>query len=120
MPKCRGGVSGFAAQRQHSGRFFVNAGRQDQAMSAFAILLREALIVTAVLVLPILALATVVGAGVAIVQAATQVQEQTLTLLPKVLVVGAALALFGAFGMNLCAQLFNDVLARIPALVHGA
>ncbi len=89
-------------------------------MAEFEILLREALIVTAVLVLPILGLATLVGAVVAIVQAATQVQEQTLTLLPKIVVVGGAIALFGAFGMNLCAQLFTDVLARIPALVHGA
>jgi flagellar biosynthetic protein FliQ len=86
----------------------------------FGTLLREALIVTAVLVLPILGIATLVGAAVAIIQAATQVQEQTLTLLPKILVVGAAVALFGGFGMNLCAQLFMDVLARIPALVHGA
>jgi flagellar biosynthetic protein FliQ len=86
----------------------------------FGTLLREALIVTAVLVLPILGLATLVGALVAVVQAATQVQEQTLTLLPKILVVGGALALFGGFGMNLCARLFMDVLARIPALVHGA
>jgi len=89
-------------------------------VAAFAILLRETLIVTAVLALPILGLATLVGAAVAIVQAATQIQEQTLTLLPKVIVVGAAIALFGSFGMNLCAQLFSDVLARIPALVHGA
>ncbi len=89
-------------------------------MDAFAILLRETLIVTAVLVLPILGLATLVGAAVAIVQAATQIQEQTLTLLPKIIVVGAAVALFGAFGMNACAQLFLDVLGRIPALVHGA
>jgi flagellar biosynthetic protein FliQ len=89
-------------------------------VAEFGILLREALIVTAILVLPILGLATLVGAAVAIVQAATQIQEQTLTLLPKILVVGAALALFGAFGMNLCARLFTDVLARIPALVHGA
>lgn len=88
-------------------------------MAEFAILLREALIVTAILVLPILALATIVGAAVAILQAATQVQEQTLTLLPKVIAVGAALAVFGAFGMNLCARLFSDVLAGIPALVHG-
>jgi flagellar biosynthesis protein FliQ len=88
-------------------------------VTEFAILLREALIVTAILVLPILALATIVGAAVAILQAATQVQEQTLTLLPKVIAVGTALALFGAFGMNLCARLFVDVLARIPALVHG-
>ena len=88
-------------------------------MAEFSILLREALIVTAILVLPILALATLVGAVVAVLQAATQVQEQTLTLLPKVVAVGAALALFGGFGMNLCARLFNDVLARIPGLVHG-
>jgi flagellar biosynthetic protein FliQ len=89
-------------------------------VAEFAILLREALIVTAILVLPILTLATVVGAAVAIVQAATQVQEQTLTLLPKVIAVGAALALFGAYGMSLCARLFTDVLARIPALIHGS
>jgi flagellar biosynthetic protein FliQ len=89
-------------------------------VAEFGILLREALIVTAILVLPILTMATLVGAAVAIVQAATQIQEQTLTLLPKVIVVGAAVALFGAFGMNLCARLFADVLARIPALVHGA
>jgi flagellar biosynthetic protein FliQ len=88
-------------------------------VTEFAILLREALIVTSVLVLPILALATIVGAAVAILQAATQVQEQTLTLLPKVIAVGTALALFGAFGMNLCARLFGEVIARIPALVHG-
>jgi flagellar biosynthetic protein FliQ len=94
--------------------------REHEAVAAFAILLRETLIVTAVLVLPILALATLVGAAVAIVQAATQIQEQTLTLLPKIVVVGAAVALFGAFGMNLCARLFMDVLARLPELVHGA
>ncbi len=89
-------------------------------MTEFGVLLREALIVTAVLVLPILALATIVGALVAIVQAATQVQEQTLTLLPKIVAVGLAVALFGAFGMNLCVRLFTDVIDRIPALVHGA
>jgi flagellar biosynthetic protein FliQ len=88
-------------------------------VAEFAVLLREALIVTAILVLPILTLATVVGAAVAIVQAATQVQEQTLTLLPKIIAVGTALALFGGFGMNLCARLFSDVLAGIPALVHS-
>jgi flagellar biosynthetic protein FliQ len=90
------------------------------AVDAFAILLREALIVTAVLVLPILGIATLVGAAVAIVQAATQIQEQTLTLLPKIIVVGAAISLCGAFGMNLCARLFSDAIARIPALIHGA
>ena len=47
------------------------------------------------LALPVLVVATAVGASVAIVQAATQVQEQTLTLLPKALAVGVMVALFG-------------------------
>jgi flagellar biosynthetic protein FliQ len=89
-------------------------------VAQFEILLREALIVTTVLVFPILALATLVGAAIAIVQAATQIQEQTVSVLPKIVVVGGALALFGGFGMGLCEQLFIDVLARIPLLVHGA
>lgn len=88
-------------------------------MDAFDGLLREALVVTALLALPVLIVATLVGGTVAIVQAATQVQEQTLTLLPKILAVGTMLALFGRFGLTLCAQLFADVVARLPYVVHG-
>ncbi len=74
---------------------------------------------TAVLTLPILVLATLVGAVVAVLQAATQVQEQTLTLLPKIVVVGLAVALFGKFGLTLCAQLLVDAVAQLPAIVRG-
>ncbi|HWT04257.1 MAG TPA: flagellar biosynthetic protein FliQ [Xanthomonadales bacterium] len=88
-------------------------------MDGFDGLLRDALLVTALLTLPVLIVATVVGATVAIVQAATQVQEQTLTMLPKVLAVGAVLAVCGRFGLTLCAQLFAEVVARIPLLVRG-
>ena len=88
-------------------------------MDGFDGLLRDALLVTALLTLPVLIVATVVGATVAIVQAATQVQEQTLTMLPKLLAVGAVLALGGRFGLTLCAQLFAEVVARIPVLVRG-
>ncbi|MEO7038773.1 MAG: flagellar biosynthetic protein FliQ [Candidatus Elarobacter sp.] len=88
-------------------------------MDAFDGLLRDALVVTAVLALPVLILATLVGGAVAIVQAATQVQEQTLTLLPKILAVGTMLALFGRFGLALCAQLFTEVVAQLPAIVRG-
>ncbi|HTD38424.1 MAG TPA: flagellar biosynthetic protein FliQ [Candidatus Limnocylindrales bacterium] len=88
-------------------------------MEAFDGLLRDALIVTALLTLPVLLAATAVGACVAILQAATQVQEQTLTMLPKIVAVGAMIVLFGRFGMELCARLFGEVVARIPQLVHG-
>jgi len=89
-------------------------------VDAFQSLLHEALIVTAILTLPVLGLATLVGLGVAIVQAATQVQEQTLSLLPKIVVVGAVVALGGAFGMQLCASLLFEAVARIPDLVRGS
>ena len=95
-------------------------GAHARAVAEFQILLRDALIVTATLTLPVLGLATLVGAAVAIVQAATQIQEQTLSLLPKVLVVGGAIALGGSYGMRLCANLLLEAIARIPALVHGA
>jgi flagellar biosynthetic protein FliQ len=88
-------------------------------VAGFESLLREALLVTAVLTLPILVLATLVGAIVAVLQAATQVQEQTLTLLPKIVVVGLAVALFGKFGLTLCAQLLVDAVAQLPAIVRG-
>ncbi len=88
-------------------------------MAGFESLLREALLVTAILTLPILILATLVGAAVAVVQAATQVQEQTLTLLPKIVVVGLAVVVFGRYALTLLAQLVLDAVAAIPALVHG-
>jgi flagellar biosynthetic protein FliQ len=67
--------------------------------------------------LPVLGLAALVGTLVAILQAATQVQEQTLTLLPKLLAVAIMIAAFGRFGMGLCASLFNDALQHIPSIV---
>jgi len=88
-------------------------------VDAFEGLLREALLVTAILTLPVLALATLIGALVAVLQAATQVQEQTLTLLPKMVAVGLMVALFGRYGLSLCAQLLLDTLARVPAIVGG-
>ena len=82
-------------------------------------LLRDALVTTATIALPVLGVAALVGTAVAVVQAATQVQEQTLTLLPKVLAVGLMTALFGNAAMHLLAGLFGRALDAIPALRAG-
>ncbi len=79
-------------------------------------LLHDALVTTATIALPMLAVAALVGTAVAVVQAATQVQEQTLTLLPKILAVGLMIALFGEPAMHLLAGLFDRALAAIPAI----
>ena len=91
----------------------------DRPMGEFEGLLRDALLVTALLTIPVLFVATLVGALVAVLQAATQIQEQTLTLLPKVIAVGLVAALFGRFGLSLCEQLLLEAVARIPQLVRG-
>jgi flagellar biosynthetic protein FliQ len=88
-------------------------------MQAFDGLLRETMAVTAVLCLPILAVAALVGLIVAIVQAATQIQEQTLTLLPKVIAIALTIALLGPWGTRLLEHLFADAVAAIPQLVRG-
>jgi flagellar biosynthetic protein FliQ len=88
-------------------------------MDPFAGIVRESLIVAAVLCFPILIVATIVGAVVAVVQAATQVQEQTLTLLPKMIAVVTTIAMFGGFGMGLCASLFREAVGLAPRIVRG-
>lgn len=89
-------------------------------MDAFDGLLRDALVTTAAIALPMLAVAALVGTAVAVVQAATQVQEQTLTLLPKIVAVGAMVAAFGAGAMHLLAALFGRAMAAIPAVTGGS
>ncbi len=88
-------------------------------MNAFNGLLREAMIVTATIALPVLAIAALAGLAVAVVQAATQVQEQTLSLVPKLLCTGIALACFGNAAMHLLAGLFTDAVRAIPQVVAG-
>ncbi|HLX26041.1 MAG TPA: flagellar biosynthetic protein FliQ [Candidatus Cybelea sp.] len=88
-------------------------------MNGLDALLHDALVTTAVIALPVLGLSALVGTGIAVVQAATQVQEQTLTLLPKIVALGVMIALFGTPAMHLLAALFNRAIAAIPSLDLG-
>lgn len=49
--------------------------------------LRLALVVTLKLSLPILGVGLLVGLGISLIQAVTQIQEQTLTFIPKIIAV---------------------------------
>ena len=66
-----------------------------------------------ILVVPVLALALIVGLIVAIFQATTSIQEQTLTFLPKMLVILGVLALIGGWMFasmsDYTVQLFNMI-----------
>jgi len=82
-------------------------------------ILHESLVATAILCLPILLCAACVGSCVAVLQAVTQVQEQSLTLLPKLLVVGAVLVVAAPAAVALLEHLFSDIILAIPAIVDG-
>ena len=52
------------------------------------------------------------------VQAATSINEQTLSFIPKIIVVGGMLALFGGSIMVLIADFTREIFERIPDLLQ--
>ena len=78
------------------------------------VLMRGAVVQILQMVLPVLGLALVVGFVVAIFQAATSIQEQTLTFLPKFVVILAVIALLGGLMFSDLGQYTILLLSRIP------
>jgi flagellar biosynthesis protein FliQ len=56
-------------------------------------LLREAMMVTLIIVGPILLIGMVIGLVISLIQAVTQIQEQTLTFVPKIFAMAIAVVL---------------------------
>ena len=79
---------------------------------------QQALWVLALAASPILIPALAVGLIFGMVQAATSINEQTLSFVPKIIVVGVCLALFGGAILLLIADFTRDMFARIPDLVR--
>jgi flagellar biosynthesis protein FliQ len=67
---------------------------------------------------PILIPALVIGVLLGMVQAATSINEATLSFVPKLIVVGLCLVLFGGSIMVLLTDFTRDVFARIPEIVR--
>ncbi|MGB5275862.1 MAG: flagellar biosynthesis protein FliQ [Gammaproteobacteria bacterium] len=78
---------------------------------------QEALWVTALLSAPLLISALVVGLLVGMVQAATQIQEMTLTFIPKLAVLGLALVVAGSWMLGLISDFTINLFERIPELI---
>ena len=66
---------------------------------------------------PVLIPALLAGLILGMVQAATSINEQTLTFVPKLVVVGIALVVFGGMMMGLLSDFTIDIFGRIPDLV---
>ncbi|WP_375396762.1 flagellar biosynthesis protein FliQ [uncultured Sphingomonas sp.] len=67
---------------------------------------------------PILIPALLAGLILGMVQAATSINEQTLTFVPKLVVVGVSLVIFGSLIVGLLTDFMIDIFQRIPDLVR--
>ena len=77
------------------------------------ILLRDALWIVMKLASPLLLVSLVVGLIVSIFQAATQIHEQTLTFVPKVLAIAFLLVVLGPWMLTNLSDFFLAICARI-------
>jgi flagellar biosynthetic protein FliQ len=72
--------------------------------------------VTALVAAPILIASLAVGLVVGLVQAATSVNEQTLTFVPKLAIVALVLVVLGASMMALVSDFLKDIFLEIARI----
>lgn len=81
-------------------------------------ILREALGLVLLLSAPALLVALVVGAVISVIQAATQVQEQTLTFVPKIIAVFITLVVIAPWLLKMMVSFTGNLYAQMTTLVH--
>jgi len=79
---------------------------------------RQCMVVTLQLALPVLLFGLVAGILVSIFQAVTQIQEFTLTFIPKMLAVLFALVLFGPWMLSTMVNFLVNIFHRMPPITN--
>ncbi|MCA1322599.1 flagellar biosynthesis protein FliQ [Herbaspirillum sp. alder98] len=79
---------------------------------------RQAMEVTLMMAAPMLVTALLIGLVVSIFQAATQINEQTLSFIPKLVGVFLALILAGPWMLTLMVDYMRLMFSGIPAMVQ--
>ncbi len=77
---------------------------------------RESLWVAVMVAAPLLGVALAVGLLVGILQAATSIQEMTLSFIPKLGAMILALVIFGSWQIAIMVDFFRSIFERIPGL----
>jgi flagellar biosynthesis protein FliQ len=80
-------------------------------------LAQQALWITALVSAPLLLTALVVGLVVSVFQAATQINEMTLSFIPKLLAMFAALVLAGPWMLALLVDYVQRLFTSIPQVI---
>ena len=79
---------------------------------------RQALMVAFMVAAPMLMTGLLIGLTVSILQAATQVQEMTLSFIPKILGMMAALFVFLPWMLQTVTEFARKLIQSIPGLLH--
>lgn len=79
---------------------------------------QEALKVCVFLAGPLLLVAMVVGIVVSLLQAVTQINEATLTFIPKIIAIGIVLVLGGPWMLDTISFYTTDLINRFPELIR--
>lgn len=79
----------------------------------------RALIVSAKVAGPFLAVVLAVGVAVGLLQSVTQLQEQTLTFVPKLIGSAVVIAVSGNWMLATMVSFGQELMAGVPALLNG-
>jgi len=79
---------------------------------------RDALYMVLLISAPMLGLGLLVGVLVSIFQAITQIQEQTLSFIPKIIAVFVAILIFGPWMMNLLIDYTRELFLHMPQMIR--
>ena len=81
-------------------------------------IVKKALVTGLMVAGPILIISLVVGLIISIFQATTQIQEQTLTFVPKLIAIILVLVLGGPWMLNKLVMLTNELFQSISTIVN--
>lgn len=79
---------------------------------------RDALFMVMLISAPMLGLGLLVGILVSIFQAITQIQEQTLSFIPKIIAVFVGVLIFGPWMLALMVDYTREIFLRLPQMIH--
>lgn len=79
---------------------------------------RDALMMVMLVSAPMLGLGLLVGILVSIFQAITQIQEQTLSFVPKIVAVFVAVLLFGPWMLSLMVDYTRELFIQLPMMIR--
>lgn len=80
----------------------------------------DGMLLAAKLCAPVLITALVVGFTISLLQSMTQIQEVTLSFVPKAVAVAIALLLCGNWMIAETLEFTNELFQRVPTLLNGA